>query len=469
MSAAPAPSITGYVTRCYSCGTGSTDGGEYANLTVNTTAPWSGTDALGFVSFMRIWQTNQVSGATTYTDWYQPPASSGSTVHPAWRISNFGDTITIRVASCNSNGVGGAARCSAQSSALVLYTTPDNPSLSTSLSGGNDITLSWSVTGNYTGVQIYKDGGYLGAFGGTSMVDSNVVVGRDHVYQIFSYYTVGGRTLYSSAGSSTNGYVATADTGTNFGTNITYSVPSHGTQNGWMGSYALLGHIAYCVDLFYSDPSTAGKYGKYTQVSSFGLGGKYSGGGSASGQDVDEMSYVLGVWGVLGSNARAEAVDHFIRLRTISGSVQTSAESNRWAQVNSSTQVTYFNSMTSGAANYRGPYTISISRPTALRVNVAGTIVVNVMSATGHAVPGVFVNITTNNGDNPHGQATDASGNATFPVIPDYRGSETVTVTTGDLPLSNVYVSSPTIAGYQRLLEAGLNTTLTDSAQYPVG
>ena len=180
----------------------------------------------------------------------------------------------------------------------------------------------------------------------------------------------------------------------------------------WFGDYrgAITGNLpTFCIDLRWWYPAARFKYREVTSPTL-----KNSDGRTVSAADQSRMSYAIWNYG-RSKNKNQQAATmlyvHGLMGDGAPGEVDPSA-------INPAVQRLY-KKMGDDANRYRGPYRVVATVPSDLTVGQRASVTVRVLSATGHAVPGVTLRISSKGGVGaPTKARTNSGGIATVDFTP---------------------------------------------------
>ena len=183
------------------------------------------------------------------------------------------------------------------------------------------------------------------------------------------------------------------------GSGHTVTMPRTGRD--WYGAYRMGQTTAYCADLMSAPPRRATAWTeaavgaplvKQAGPAAGSLLPHGNGTAAATADELADLAWVLTHTGQAPSADTGSAVEHFVRLRTVSGAEQTAREGTRWAAVVAAhpSARAEFDRLTRGAALFAGPYAARLEwdrRPTL--EDPTGRLLASVVSRSGNAVPGV--------------------------------------------------------------------------------
>ena len=209
------------------------------------------------------------------------------------------------------------------------------------------------------------------------------------------------------------------------GSGHTVTMPRTGRD--WYGAYRMGPTTAYCADLMSAPPRRATAWTEAAvgsplikQAGPAGGSVLPHGNGSVAttADELADLAWVLTHTGQAPSPDTGSAVEHFVRVRTVSGAEQTAREDTRWAAVVAAhpSARAEFDTLTQGAALFAGPYTARLEwdrRPTL--EDPTGRLLASVLSRSGNAVPGVAL-------------AVRVTGSMTVVSAPARTGSDVVAI-----------------------------------------
>ncbi len=260
-----------------------------------------------------------------------------------------------------------------------------------------------------------------------------------------------------------------------------YRVDLPATGRGWYGAYHVGEVTAFCTDLNSGPPRQASGWTEHTEPgfrkqSGWGADAAVHGSSDVWVSDVElaQMAWALQTVGRNPAPAVAAATEHLVRRLTILGPEQEARESSRWAAVVAAhPEVSAeYERLAAAAESLAGPYRLNAEwtrRPTS--EEPTGSLVVEVLAATGRPVPGVAITarglgeVALTGPD----AVTSSEGRFVLGVeMPDpgeVGVTGTVEVTASGLPSTRPRLFVPDEPTVQRLVAAGRTESLDWSAE----
>lgn len=256
--------------------------------------------------------------------------------------------------------------------------------------------------------------------------------------------------------------------------------PNNGRYRGlgndvhWLGSYAVKPAgsssflVVYCMYPHKNGPSTAGGYGGIVRTSNLHL----DTGATMSARAVDETAYILWRWGSTNDATQSAAVaaaafsaegypDYNLNNPSSWGSQEATQDGVRALALSYLAQ----------AAEYAGPYTLKLRTvPTSPTAGHTITVDAQLISATGHAVPGVSMQLTFDG--TTHTATSNSAGTASSKFTAPASGAYKATAYASNVAPDTLSTVYPHSSAAQELLVAGdsahISNTITGRAKSPV-
>ncbi|MEY9840577.1 collagen binding domain-containing protein [Streptacidiphilus sp. EB103A] len=227
--------------------------------------------------------------------------------------------------------------------------------------------------------------------------------------------------------------------------------------------------LAYCADPDLIGPAGSGGYSAPADTSTWVS--KITG-APVPAANVARAAYVLSTYGQTSSDAQAAAVDASIYTLLNPGSTYALPNGTRALQRLSYPNVsasakTQAEDYLARAAEFAGPYTLEVHPGTAAKIGQKTTVALDVLSASGHKVPGIKITLTAGSAA-PTSVTTDSEGAASTTLTPAAAGTVDLKASAPDLPGVALRAALPADSGAQRMLLAGGSSTASAQTQLTV-